>query len=1790
MKRLLLLILLVVSKAYSSPEAINYNAITNFEGEPSNYVHNVDITTGNYCESVVDLVVPGAEPLVVQRFYSSDNTSNSYIYSNGICGAVFFTNYGSTLATFPSDDERVKKVYLKELNGNVCHFQGKVDYQLNCYKMHIDPVSYKHGHTNCGKGLISGRTNIKNIRAFYDTPTDELEMRTHAQVIYGSGKKREFVDNRETRDHLPNGNSIIFEYDDKKNLRKVKSLNSLGKKIASLNYPAPDFNYKKSVEWEITTNDNRFVRYKLKRSDNGYWLEEVTTSDGPKVKYKWEDWRNGAVIKKVEYPEDRFLEIEYTHPHSSIVKKLYEPVGYDERPIVIYRFEYEEDEINDKKTVDVKDAEQNLTRYECKLGRIESITRFQGGKEILNSEKCYWGAVDTPDYTNLITRAIVDAHGKVHLCRHMKYDASGNIVKEVLYGNLTGTNVSNDVTVDEKGKPKSNGCDYYVKEYSHSKDGLNLVMSEKDNRSKITYSYYPKRDLMKSKFIWDKEQIVIRNFYEYDANGVLICEINDNGTSEDKDNLTGVTERHIKRVKVRTEQAPIGAPAEIETKYLDLSTGYERLLHRTINDYTPQGRIKAQHHYDSANGYLYSLYWEYDAMGRVIRETDALGHIKEKKYDANGNLIYEQGPQQDIHFEYKYDYSNRLIAKDKVLNDGTRLSEHFKYNYLNQKTAITDVYGNETTFAYDALGHLITTTFAPTIDENGQLVQTVLKSSYDVLGYPLATIDGKGNVTESLHTARGKPYFIRYSDSSTEKNEYSLDGLLLKNISRTGLTTQYEYDFQGRVLKEEALAATGELLSKRTFRYNAFHLLSETDQNGNIISYHYDGAGRLIRTTKGKQITDLVYDSCGRIASSTVYEYSKPETAILLRYQYDVLNRVIAEETEDLQGSTQNRVEYGYDVMGNRTQVITYSDAGKAVNQTTYDPLGQVIQISDPEGQVTVIRYDYQYINDRGQHVAFKEVIDPMGNVCQDIHDPLGRIAQVIRKNKFGKVTQKHTITYDKNSNQKCVEHTVIAPNASERKVVTSWNYNSTNQVTSITDALGTQEQKQTNFKYNAYGQKEQIIKPDGTKIKHLYDGIGRLKDLSSSDKSIHYVYSYDLKGNCVKVEDLVNQSVTLRSYDGLDRILQETLDNGLTVKYDVDAHGRPVQMILPDQTSVRYHYEGARLKEISRHDQSGSEQYHHVYSVCDLSGHVLQCELPGAAGKLTQSFDLCGRIKAINHKRWSETIPDNGYDKTGNLLKAATIDNVGELNHQFSYDDLYQVKTEKGAFNHKYSYDSLYNRLEKDTNKTKLNHLNQLLSDSDKNYSYDLNGNLIQIENEEGIVRLSYDALDRLIGVKSDKMQVAYGYDAFNRRVSKTVNKVISRYIFSGENECGRANNKGLITEFRVLGLGKGAEIGAAVAVELKNSVYVPVHNHAGSVMTLLKADDGSVFETYRYGAFGEETIYDALGEKQSVSLNPWRFVSKRVDSETGFVFFGRRCYDPCSGRWITRDPKGYEAGPNLYAFVANNPLVRFDVYGLDWVQEGDTWVVRRDEHDRSSSQHYRSRREVSVSERYRENKPDREDFFRGVTQKVGENLQLGNRFLFSNGIDTDAETIKRRAEKMSAALAGIEVSAYHIQDHGVLIDLLHNSLVRLGGCTPAVHSLVNEIRGFIAEAYEVGLLDPNIYIKVHSNGGRILSKALEHLTKEERGMMTVFTFGSAAIIPKGYVKEARNYIAQGDVIPWLGDTGGMIKASMNSNYADIRYVPSKGGPLARHNFEGSYADANLQVDQFINNQMKGR
>ena len=71
----------------------------------------------------------------------------------------------------------------------------------------------------------------------------------------------------------------------------------------------------------------------------------------------------------------------------------------------------------------------------------------------------------------------------------------------------------------------------------------------------------------------------------------------------------------------------------------------------------------------------------------------------------------------------------------------------------------------------------------------------------------------------------------------------------------------------------------------------------------------------------------------------------------------------------------------------------------------------------------------------------------------------------------------------------------------------------------------------------------------------------------------------------------------------------------------------------------------------------------------------------------------------------------------------------------------------------------------------------------------------------------------------------------------------------------------------------------------------------------------------------------------------NQLHFTGKERDQESGNDYFGARYYANSMGRWLSPDPSGqYFANPenpqtwDLYAYVANNPLVNVDPFGL-WI-----------------------------------------------------------------------------------------------------------------------------------------------------------------------------------------------------------------------------------------------------------------
>jgi|GEM_PF-3569687 len=72
-------------------------------------------------------------------------------------------------------------------------------------------------------------------------------------------------------------------------------------------------------------------------------------------------------------------------------------------------------------------------------------------------------------------------------------------------------------------------------------------------------------------------------------------------------------------------------------------------------------------------------------------------------------------------------------------------------------------------------------------------------------------------------------------------------------------------------------------------------------------------------------------------------------------------------------------------------------------------------------------------------------------------------------------------------------------------------------------------------------------------------------------------------------------------------------------------------------------------------------------------------------------------------------------------------------------------------------------------------------------------------------------------------------------------------------------------------------------------------------------------------------------VGENDAQAANARRVAESETEkSVSGVRYYGRRYFDPQDGRFVGRDPIGEMGGMNLYAFVRNRPVNRWDYAGM--------------------------------------------------------------------------------------------------------------------------------------------------------------------------------------------------------------------------------------------------------------------
>ncbi|AMV32614.1 tRNA nuclease WapA precursor [Pirellula sp. SH-Sr6A] len=108
---------------------------------------------------------------------------------------------------------------------------------------------------------------------------------------------------------------------------------------------------------------------------------------------------------------------------------------------------------------------------------------------------------------------------------------------------------------------------------------------------------------------------------------------------------------------------------------------------------------------------------------------------------------------------------------------------------------------------------------------------------------------------------------------------------------------------------------------------------------------------------------------------------------------------------------------------------------------------------------------------------------------------------------------------------------------------------------------------------------------------------------------------------------------------------------------------------------------------------------------------------------------------------------------------------------------------------------------------------------------------------------------------------------------------------------------------------------------------------------ISAVSTSSGSVAERYAYTAYGQPTILDGSGSVLSSSAinNRYTYTGREWDQTLALYHFRARWMSGLAGRFMSRDPIGYEGSPsNLYEFLDSNLGDRVDPFGLSWTTAG--------------------------------------------------------------------------------------------------------------------------------------------------------------------------------------------------------------------------------------------------------------
>lgn len=923
----------------------------------------------------------------------------------------------------------------------------------------------------------------------------------------------------------------------------------------------------------------------------------------------------------------------------------------------------------------------------------------------------------------------------------------------------------------------------------------------------------------------------------------------------------------------KTQPIELVAPQGIYDSLVDYGT-YFILFHKET------GRRSIYMRQPNQNLFVLTEVMHVTSSNRLKIQRNPSGGIEKIKDAAGREIIFSYGAD------------NRCTGFSVC--DGRQAQ--YRYDSRGFLTEAVDLAGIPAQYSYDENGFMT----CMSVDHDQQKTMFTYQKVQESVC--LATVrEPSGGVT-TYQIIPGKIRHIRKTDPIGRTTDYfSQYGETLAVVDSTGSAVQFEYQ---NGLNTSIKTRTGRIYS---FSYDRRgNVIAKSEPDGGTWKSVYDQNNKPVMITDPRgQVWRYTYDPMARLVCMTtptgqaeVWEYDQRglKTKIIradgscLQLEYDTFDNPIGFIDPLGRKTTFEYDKYGYKLLsitspGGRTTRFNLDGNGRLLEEIfadgsscryTYNCCSR-LETTDENGQATLYRIEGNLLIDEIQYPdgthslleydpvqRIKAWVDPAGEKYSSVYESSRRLEIITNPLKYKLIQQMDADgnllnVWDENGN--CGGYSYHSSGNPERFTLPSggtlwFTYLPGGLLQSAKNARG----QEIGFQYE----------PCGRKIKRTF--------LNGKPQT---EIEYDALGNLTKMID--EHGSTQYSYDSAGQLCKIDFASGHQVGFKYDADGNMLNILYPDGLSASYQYD-KRNRPISLKWDKGS----------------LDCQ-----------YDLVGNLLSIKRSNHTETqyayAPNRTISKvihtTGKKVLAEINYARNSMGSPLALSGTYPLDPGAWEASSKFTFGTG----------------NRILSDELGTYTYDLDGNLVNISG--GRWQASFDAYNRLVEVERHGVKQNFVYDAFNHSVSTTVNGSTSHYFYD---MLGRLlfiadQNQKITSCFLYI----GQRLAAVYNPDLGTFYY---HFDALGNCLCLTDEKGKQVASYAYSPYGLHHHMTTLAFS-----NPFTFVGEYgvKDEGEGLYCMHHRHYDAHTARFVQQDPIGYRGSINLYAYSDLNPTTYIDPQG---------------------------------------------------------------------------------------------------------------------------------------------------------------------------------------------------------------------------------------------------------------------